>query len=402
MLAPERMLTRRELLTWAALFLIVSALLVVTRFASDDPDSALYANISAKLADLPASRWIAPEWWGFWDSQGLFREHPAGVFLLPTALSRLGIPPVQAAYIVGIGAGLGSLLLIGWIVSRIGTPAEGRAMLVLLPLMPVAFLFRIRANHEYPMLFCLLLVLVGLDGVRRSSWWWSVLVAIAFTAALLVKGVFIALIFLAAGLWILINPTCAPGSILRPIVACLFACAVMAGVGVAYDRAYLNLTGQHFWGPYWERQLGPLTIATPIEGATTLVEHVVFYVSRLLWHAAPWSFAAFAIAWKCRKSLGKMWHTGADRPKRGLVFAVAFVTLAVALLSPSSRFAERYGFYATYALGTLGALAAWRAWPAVSRVVTSLDQRLPSFPALLWFALIVGRLVIGPFLPRIS
>src|SRR6478672_11876238 len=99
MSAPGRMLSRRELLTWAALFLIVAALLVVTGFASDDPDSALYANISAKLADLPASRWIAPEWWGFWDSQGLFREHPAGVFLLPTALSRLGIPPVQAAYI---------------------------------------------------------------------------------------------------------------------------------------------------------------------------------------------------------------------------------------------------------------------------------------------------------------
>src|SRR5262245_24823584 len=326
------MLSRRDLLIWAALFLIVSALLVVTRFASDDPDSALYANISSKLAELPASHWIAPEWWGFWDSQGLFREHPAGVFLLPTALSRLGIPPVQAAYIVGIGAGLGSLLLIGWIVSRIGTPLEGRAMLVLLQLMPVACLLRIRANHECPLLFCLLLVLVGLDGVRRSSWWWAIVVALAFTAALLVKGVFIALIFLAAGLWILINPTCAPGSMLRPIVACLLACAVMIGVGIVYDHAYVRLTDQHFWGPYWERQLGPLTIATPIEGATTLIEHVVFYISRLLWHAAPWSFAAFAIAWKCRKSLGKMWRTGADRPKRGLVFAVAFIALAVALL----------------------------------------------------------------------
>ena len=400
------MLSRREVLVWAAFFVAVSALLVLTGFASDDPDSALYADISAKLAQLPASRWIAPEWWGFWDSQGLFREHPAGIYLLPAALSRLGIPAIQAAYIVGIGAGLGSLLLIGWIVSRIGSPPEGRAMLVLLQFMPVAFLFRIRANHEYPMLFCLLAVLVGLDGVRRSSlWWavwWTVVVALAFTAALLVKGVFIALIFLAAGLWMLINPTRAAGSILRPIVACLFACVVMMGVGVAYDRAYLGLTGEHFWRPYWERQLGPLTIATPIEGATTLVEHVIFYISRLLWHAAPWSFAAFAIAWKCRKSLGKMWRTGADRPKRGLVFAVAFIVLAVALLSPSSRFAERYAFYATYALGALGALAAWRAWPPVSRVVTSLEHRVPAFPAALWLALMVGRLVLGPFLPRIS
>ena len=37
-------------------------------------------------------RWLAPEWWGFWpDAQmtGLFREHPAGVFLLPAALGPL-------------------------------------------------------------------------------------------------------------------------------------------------------------------------------------------------------------------------------------------------------------------------------------------------------------------------
>ena len=98
-----RFLTRTELVVWAALFVVVAALLVLTGFASDDPDSALYANLSARLAGEPPSRWIAPEWWGYWDSTGLFREHPAGVFFLPTALSRLGIPPVQAAYIVGVG-----------------------------------------------------------------------------------------------------------------------------------------------------------------------------------------------------------------------------------------------------------------------------------------------------------
>ena len=99
------MLTRREAVIWAAAFVVLSILLVVTRFASDDPDSALYAELASRLAELPVSQWIAPEWWGQWNSEGWFREHPAGVFLLPTALGATGIPAIQAAYIVGVGAG---------------------------------------------------------------------------------------------------------------------------------------------------------------------------------------------------------------------------------------------------------------------------------------------------------
>ena len=45
-----RLLSRREAIAWIASFLFVASLLVATRFASDDPDSALYAAISARLA----------------------------------------------------------------------------------------------------------------------------------------------------------------------------------------------------------------------------------------------------------------------------------------------------------------------------------------------------------------
>jgi 4-amino-4-deoxy-L-arabinose transferase-like glycosyltransferase len=397
-----RFLTRRELAVWAGFYVLVSAILVVTGFASDDPDSALYANLSAKLAQGPVTNWIAPQWWGYWDGQGLFREHPAGVFLLPTALTLVGLPAVQASYVVGIGAGLLSILLIGWLVTRIAAPGDGRAALVLLQLMPVAFLFRIRANHEYPMLVCLLLVLVGLDGVRRGSWWWTALIAFALTAALLVKGVFIALVFLAAGLWVLINPARVPGSMARPAIATIAGCLVMAAVALAYDAAYLRVTGETFWVPYWRRQLGPLEIATPIEGASTIVDHVLFYLSRLAWHAAPWSLALIAIAIQRRAETGGLFRPGSDTMKRGALFALAFTVVAVAMLTPSSRFAERYAFSATYAIGTLGAMAAWRSWPALSRFVERCDRLVPALPATLWCALMLARLIVGPFLPRIT
>ncbi len=55
------------------------------------------------------------------------------------------------------------------------TRDDARAALVLLQFMPVAFLFRIRANHEYLMLVGLLVTLVGVEKVRRS--WWALVVA---------------------------------------------------------------------------------------------------------------------------------------------------------------------------------------------------------------------------------
>jgi 4-amino-4-deoxy-L-arabinose transferase-like glycosyltransferase len=398
---PGRLLRTRELVIWAALYLVFATLLVVTRFASDDPDSALYANLSERLAELPPSYWIAPQWWGYWDSEGLFREHPAGVFLLPTALAQVGLPAIQGSYVVGTAAGLGSLLLLGLLVSRVTSGADGRASLILLQLMPVAFLFRIRANHEYPMLLCTLLVLAGLDGVRRS-WWWAAVVAVAFTAALLVKAVFVVLIVMAAVLWIAINPTRATGSVARPIAAMAVAGALMAMTAVAYDAAYFRVTGEAFWGPYWRRQLGPLTIATPLENASTLVSHVWFYITRLLWHAVPWSITLAVVIWQWRGRLRSIWQATPEPARRGVIFAALFIGLAIVMLSPASRFAERYAFSATYALGTLGAVVAWHAWPRLARAIGTVDRAVPAFPAVLWFALMIGRLMIGPFLPRIT
>lgn len=400
-----RLLAPREGLLWALAFLLVAAILVATRFTSSDPDSALYAGISGTLTQQPAAKWIAPEWWGFWPETkmtGLFREHPAGVFLVPAAVARLGIPGEQAAYVVGVGYGLVALLLIGVLVSKIAPDGEARAALVLLQLMPVAFLFRVRANHEYPMLVATLITLVGIEGVRRS-WWWTLVIALGLTLGLLVKGVFVVLVVMAGGLWILINPTRIRGTTGRVIAACVAGAIVTAGVALAYDAAYLRVTGETFWGPYWERQLGPVTIATPLDNASTLAEHLAFYLSRLIWFPAPWSVALLAAAWHVRSSTARrnVWRALGEPMRRGLWFALAFAALAVLLLSPSSRFAERYAFSAAFMIGAAGAVTACRFWPAVSRALERLDARVPALPVSTWLALMLLRIVLGPWLPRI-
>lgn len=399
----DRLLSRRELLGWLASLLLVSGLLVVTQFASDDPDSALYAAISARLAQTPPARWIAPEWWGNWDSEGLFHEHPAGVFLLPTALGAIGIPAAQAAYIVGITAGLACLLIIGTLVARVTSVTDGRLVLILLQFMPVAFIFRIRANHEYPMLFALVALLVGLDAVR-TSWRHSWIVAIALTAALLVKGVFLVILLVGAGYWILINPTRQRGSSVRPILACVFGLVVMLGVAAAYDLQYERVTGERFWRAYWERQLGPLTLAAPTTGTggATLAHHLLFYAARVLWHPAPWSLAILATCWTRRGRVLSWWQSATEPARRGILFALAFAVTAVVALSPASRFAERYVFSANYAIATLGAVVSLHAWPRWRAWLERLDARVPGLPVLTWLALMLLRLTIGPLLPRIS
>ena len=80
---------RLAALAWTAALAASFLLLALFQFRSGDPDSNVYAGISARLAAEPFVRWIAPEWWGQWDFTGPFREHPIGIFVLP-ALSRGG------------------------------------------------------------------------------------------------------------------------------------------------------------------------------------------------------------------------------------------------------------------------------------------------------------------------
>lgn len=393
---------RREAIVWTAGFVLVAAVIVATGFSSGDPDSDLYASIADRLSREPVARWVAPEWWGFWpdaNMTGLFREHPAGVFWLPAALGRAGVSPLQGAYVVGIAAGLGAVLLIGSIVRRLTGGDDARAAIVLLQLMPVAFIFRIRANHEYPMLFALALMLVGLARVSES-WRWTFAVAAGLVIAFLVKGVFVILLLVAAAVWILINPTAAARARGRGVVAVALGLVAMAGVAALYDWQYQRVTGETFWVRYWERQLGPLTIATPVEGGSTLLHHLGFYLVRLVWHPAPWSLALLMALFR-RPSVRDAWGALPLPARRGVLFALAFAVASIAVLAPASRFAERYVFSATFAIGAAGAVVASRRWLRLRDTLGRADVSIPALPAVVWTVLMLTRLALGPVLPRI-
>lgn len=396
-----RLLSRRDIVGWAIGFLCIATLLVATRFTSDDPDSALYAAISARLAEGPVSHWIAPQWWGHWDSEGLFREHPAGIYLLPTLLGALGVPGVQAAYIVGIAAGLATVVLLSFLVARVTSIADGRATLVLLQLIPLAFIFRIRANHEYPMLVCLLVAVFGIEAVRRS-WRHVWITPLALCAAVLVKAAFVAVPFVALGWWLLCNPLRASGSLARAFVTLALSALAIVAMAAGYDVAYAHVTGEGFWSGYWARQMAPLSIGGQPGDGHGVWSNLGFYAVRLVWHPAPWSLALLAAAWTTRRRQPGGWSTLSTRERRGLVFALGFALTTVLMLAPASRFAERYVFSANYVLATAGLVVALHVWPPLRAAMARLDERVPALPAVCWTLLMLLRLIVGPLLPRIT
>ena len=259
---------------------------------------------------------------------------------------------------MGIAAALACLLLLARLAAATQAPGAGRAALVLLQLVPAAFVFRVRANHEYPMLLCLLAALVALDGVRRS-WAWVPAVAAAVTAALLIKGVFVALVLLGAGLWAVLNPLRVPGSTMRPLAALAVAVACAAAVAVGYDVLYESAAGTTFWAGYWRRQLGPVAEAAPGAGVLAILGHIGFYLAHLAWLSAPWGAALIGLGavWTARAR--DQWQAPArpaarrpsssrspSRPRRS------------SMLSPSGRFAERYLFSPIFVSAAVGVAAA--------------------------------------------
>jgi hypothetical protein len=220
------------------------------------------------------------------------------------------------------------------------------------------------------------------------------------SAALVIKGAFVTLTLLGAGTWALVNPTRTPGSIVRPIVAGIVSVGALAAVAFGYDAWYRAITGEPYWSVYWQVQLSHVEVSTPVSGAVTFLQHVGFYIVRLLWHPAPWSLALLVVGWQRRETL-ITWLGRTDPQSRGLIFALLYAALLTLALSTSSRVAERYVFNGTYAIATAGAVVAYRSWPRLRQLIDRLDARVPALPAVVWLVLVMARLGLGHVIPRV-
>jgi hypothetical protein len=270
---------------------------------------------------------------------------------------------VQASFVTTLAAQVASLLMLVALAERLVPAPAARALAWTLQLLPIAFVFRIRANQEYLLLAGLLVALVGLDRARRHAAW--LLAALCgFVYALLVKGVFALLAPICGALWIAMSGE-RPGE--RRATAWLgiaLMVAVTPLIGSEYERLYVAATGQSFLDYY----LGP---RIALEGSATAgslpfpldkLWNAVWYLGRVAWYAAPWSLILATLL----KDGGRRTKDEEGRTKdewRWILYsALATVTIVMAVALRDTK-ADRYVFPAYFFAAAGGTVLAIVRWP---------------------------------------
>ena len=387
-----------EPLAWCAAIAVAALALLLVGFTSQDPDSSAYAQISARLVGLPLHQWIAPEWWGIGGANGLFREHPVGAFLLPAILGKLGMPPMQGAYVVGVALSIAVLLLLRRVAALIVGAHDSAVVPWVALILPVAFINRIRATQEYPLFVCVLMAVYATERSRASAAWTLVLILAACGAAL-VKGVFVVFVPIVCGLWLL----CTRGSPRGDLRAWLGLGLSMAAVGlgtIAYEHLYRLAAGDSFLDYYLSYRLSQ--IASAEQSTTTLVagkfNNAGWYTARLLWFGFPGTLALLAAA----ATPTRVDRRGAGREMQGLYFAIGVAAAYVAVMSLGTTRAERFILPAYFSVGIAGTLVAVRRWDAIARPASRLANLPPYALALAWLLLVLAALPFEMYVPYVK
>lgn len=370
---------------WIIVLVAAAVVLAATGYRTRDADSRAYIAIAARLADEPASRWIAPQWWGAWGGQGLFREHPAGTFIAPALLARAGYPSEQSLFVVTLAAQIVAMLTLTALAASLVPGVHARLLLWALPLIPIAFVFRVRANQEYLLLAGLVVAVYGTERARKHPAW-SIVAAAGALFALLVKGVFGLLAPVMAAIWLWTRRT--PGGFGVGGWVTLAVLAMLPFVSVwLYERAYVAATGQSFIDYYLGARIG-------LESGGTLpfpldkVANALWYVGRVIWYAAPWSLVALLAIVPARTRLLQ------EGVRAWIAFAFLASAATLVLVAARDTKADRYIFPAYFFVASAGVIYACARWPRISAVAERLDRYGPWGPALFWLALVAGRILL--------
>jgi 4-amino-4-deoxy-L-arabinose transferase-like glycosyltransferase len=391
---------RPGLVAWAIVLAAGCLALVALGYRARDADSRLYAEMAARMSEAPAAGWIAPDFPPGWYMDGRFREHPVGLFVPAAALARLGYAAPQAAYALNALYQVLTIVLLQRLAAALVPGLEARALGWLIQLLPIAFTFRIRANHEQAVVLCLIAALYGIERARARPRW-ALLTGAALVGLLLVKGVLAVFGPVLCALWLLVRRAMAPGPRPSDRGAWLGLAAGVAAMGVTagvYEQLYRQATGEPFWSFYLARQLGVAAAAGEGTGLAAKARNLVWYLGRVLWFPFPWSLTLLLAAWHARRLPLRPGSAGdAEPPATGAfaggLFAIATVVLYVGLFSLSDRRADRYIFPAYYAVGAAGGVAAVRASGRLRRLAAAIDR--PWVPPAVWALLFAAHLVAG-------
>jgi len=388
-------------LVWASVLVIAAILLMLVKVRAVDPDSSLHIGLVVHLSKLPVSRWIAPEWWGLWGFDGLYREHFVGILILPLILSRLGFPASQAPFLANAIYQVLTLLIAQRVAAAVVPVTSSRSLSWMLQLIAIAFTYRVRANHEQAVVLLFLMGLWAIEKCRKDARWIGLL-AFSAIAALLVKGVFVIWIFIGCGAWLLIvNNDGIPNRFQRDRrawIGLLISFLLVLVVTASYELLYRHTTQESFLLTYFQRQIGAAVEAKGSSAVLQKLSNLVFYSGRLLWFSFPGSVPVLTAIWN-RKKLESV----AVQARQGFTFSIVVSLLYVVLLSVSDRRADRYIFPAYYTFAAGGMIAAAYQWAWVRKLAESWDRYHHVLTPLLWLVLFALNVASGPAgIPRVD
>jgi 4-amino-4-deoxy-L-arabinose transferase-like glycosyltransferase len=344
---------------WLALILAFIVLMWAVDQQFRDADSKLYSNIAQTLAAKPVAQWVAPEWSGFWNREGLFREHPPGVLWVSALLIRAGAPAPQAAAIANLFYYLLTFLFIYKLGRDLDGPSLGWAMVWASFLIPVTMQYLIRGNLEPPLTMATVMGMYAFVRADRSAPARAGF-ALALTAAVFFKGMQGLIVAIFAGIyWLFWSRdrrrflTLASGIIFALLVCVLFEW-----------RYRVHTGGEEFWLAYIGIQAG---IAIKSLSVFSKLYNLVWYLGRILYFALPWSVLLLAARWWPRAETGNPVYPRAAVWRWLLVAAMVLVLL----MAFFERKADRYVFPAYTLIAMAGG---WYAWGRFARLRRRLDR----------------------------
>ncbi len=331
------MSSRRRVAAWAAVVLATVALTALWPFRLTDGDSCVYAAMAHDMAR--GGSWIAPTW-DFHGAAGCFHDHPPGAFWATALVERCGAPSLTAALVANVlwtfAAVAGVVALARAFVSK--TAADFAGLAFLLHLMTLRYVQR--AGLEIPFAACASWTLAAAPRLGRHRGW-IVVAGASLAGAFLVRDV-MGLVPAA----LLVYAAC--DKPLRPPLGRLAASLALTGaLLVAFDRAHAGATGHGFWSAYVRREILPSLSGGDSRHAVDR-ETWPYYIRSALLYSLPWSLFPLVRLVRGPRPVPSpaAWR-----------LAAAWIVLAVALASASSREGSRYVFQACIGTSLLAALA---------------------------------------------
>ena len=389
-------MTKKSFGLWLALWVVASAFLSTTDFRSSSNDSKFYSRLVGQLADKPVGQWVAPKWGENFYGQPpdkYIHDHLSGNLIPGVLLAKAGVPSQHALNIVQMLFNIFSLILLVKIASFFVEKKVAVHLLWILQLIPIAFTYKIRANHEQGMILWMLVAIYGallLVKTGRGLWLWALGVA----GALLVKG---APVILLPVMGVLVAFFAAEKIEGRPKKALWLASTAVFTifiVGFVYEFFYRQATGTEFWGEYWRVQIEERSLKATSDKPLLLqkLSNFWYYLNRSIFYTAPWSLVALFIFskrkhWQRLPSLREVFRLETSQKQKLYVVLFLLAILQIFAFSVSDRRGSRYIFPVFYLFGSGFSIYILYGVEGFKNLAEKVEEKLgaANFAAILWF-----------------